>query len=415
VNNSKVAAGAQTVGLWKGATLEQRQTLIAASLGWMLDAFDVLIYSLVLTTLMRAFSMSKTTAGFLNTCTLLAAALGSMLFGFLADRFGRSRMLSFSILTYSIATFSCGLCRTVPALAFCRIVLGFGMGGEWNTGAALVGETWPAHLRGRALGLVQSSWAVGYALAAAAAAIFLTAATWRVLFFIGILPALLTLWIRQRVPEPAIWLRNKAATLPSSSKIFRSIARRGLSLFVVNAFGMFAWWGLFTWLPAYLSLPVSEGGKGFRPISSYSFLILLNLAGMLPGYLLFGIWADRFGRRITMIFYLAAAAGMTLVFASAQNTVAVFLAATLTAFFGTGFFTGSAIFGNEMFPTAIRATALGVSYNAARGVSAFGPMIIGGLAEKRGLAASFYACSIAFGAAAIAAFLLPETRDAELD
>lgn len=416
MNDSKVTAGAQTsLSIWSHASEAQRRTLIAASLGWMLDAFDVMIYSLVLTTLMRVFAMTKTTAGMLNTFTLLAAAAGSILFGYLADRFGRSRMLSFSIFTYSIATFCCGLCRTIPALASCRILLGLGMGGEWNTGAALVGETWPSHLRGRALGLVQSSWAIGFALAAAAAALFLKAGEWRFLFFIGILPALFTLWIRRRVPEPAIWSAARAAGSEGRQVISRRILGRAVSLFAVNALGMFAWWGLFSWLPSYLSLPVSQGGKGFKPLGSYSFLIVLNLGGMLPGYLLFGLWADRFGRKITMIGYLAAAAIATLLFASAQNNTFIFLTALFTAFFGTGFFTGSAIFGNELFPTRMRATALGASYNAARGFSAFGPMIIGGLAERAGLASSFYACAAAFGFAAIAAAFLPETRGAALE
>jgi MFS family permease len=415
VNDSKVTAGAPGVRFeWGKVTSAERRTLIAASLGWMLDAFDVMIYSLVLTTLIRAFGMTKTTAGLLNTLTLGASAIGSVIFGLLADRFGRSRMLSLSILTYSISTFCCGLCRSIPTLAVCRFVLGLGMGGEWNTGAALVGETWPAHLRGRALGIVQSSWAVGYALAAFAAAILLTGGNWRLLFFVGVLPALLTFWIRRGVPEPAIWaLRTKADRL-SRNAAWRRVWPRAAALFTVNAFGMFAWWGLFTWLPAYLSLPGSQGGRGLELLSSYSLLTVLTLVGMFPGYLLFGVLADRYGRRTTMVSYLAAAAGMTLLFASARSPLGVFVSACLTAFFGTGFFTGSGIFGNELFPTVIRATALGVSYNAARGLSALAPLVIGRLSETRGLSAAFYICAAAFGAAAVCAVALPETRGTEL-
>jgi MFS family permease len=415
VNDSKVTAGAPAARFeWRKTTSAERRTLIAASLGWMLDAFDVMIYSLVLTTLIRAFGMTRTTAGLLNTLTLVSSAAGSIVFGFMADRFGRGRMLSLSILTYSIATFCCGLCRSIPALAVFRVLLGLGMGGEWNTGAALVAETWPAYLRGRVLGIVQSSWALGYALAALAAAILLRGGNWRLLFFVGVLPAVLTFWIRRGVPEPAIWAHRAKMDRLSQGAAWRRAWPRAAVLLAVNAFGMFAWWGLFTWLPAYLSLPGSQGGRGLALLSSYSFLTVLNLGAMLPGYLLFGVLADRFGRRTTMISYLGAATGMTLLFASARNPVYIFVSACLTAFFGTGFFTGSGIFGNELFPTAIRATALGVSYNAARGLSALGPLVVARLSETRGLSAAFYICAAAFGAAAFCAVALPETRGTEL-
>ncbi len=135
----------------------------------MLDAFDVMLYSIVLATLMRELGMSKTTAGLLNSLTLIASAIGSFIVGLLADRYGRRRMLSLSILTYSLFTFACGFSTSIAMLAAFRFLLGLGMGGEWNSGAALVAETWPGAWRGRALGMVQSSWAIGYALAAVTA------------------------------------------------------------------------------------------------------------------------------------------------------------------------------------------------------------------------------------------------------
>ncbi len=194
---------------WRETTPAQRRTLLAAALGWMLDAYDVMLYSLVLTTLMRAFGMSKATAGLLNTLTLIASALGSVGIGFLADRYGRRRLLSASIWIYSLATFACGFAPNLRVLAALRFLLGLGMGGEWNTGAALVAETWPAHWRGRALGIVQSSWAVGYALAAVTAGAILARASWHWVFFVGVLPALLALWVQHGVPEPEVWLRRR--------------------------------------------------------------------------------------------------------------------------------------------------------------------------------------------------------------
>jgi MFS family permease len=194
---------------WRNTTVAQRRTVVAAGLGWMLDSFDVMLYSIVLVTLMREFGMDKKTAGLLNTLTLIASAIGSVIFGILADRFGRRRMLSASILTYSLFTFACGFTTTITALAVCRFLLGLGMGGEWNTGATLVAETWPSAWRARAMSLVQSSWAIGYALAATVAGIVLSRASWRWVFFIGVFPALVTFWIQRDVPEPELWQRQR--------------------------------------------------------------------------------------------------------------------------------------------------------------------------------------------------------------
>src|SRR5690242_8327476 len=169
-------------------TSAQRRTLIAAALGWMLDAFDAMLYALVLAHVMRDLGMSKGTAGMLNSLTLLASGIGGVMFGFIADRIGRTRALMLSILTYSLCSFASGLSTSILMLAVFRFVLGLGMGGEWNTGATLVAETWPTRLRARALSVVQSSWAVGYALAAVVAWLVLRHWTWRVVFFVGVLP-----------------------------------------------------------------------------------------------------------------------------------------------------------------------------------------------------------------------------------
>ncbi len=403
---------------WRAATVAQRRTVIAAGLGWMLDAFDVLLYSIVLATLMREFGMSKLTAGLLNSLTLVASAIGSFIFGVLADRTGRRRMLSLSILTYSFFTFACGFSTSITMLAVFRFMLGLGMGGEWNAGATLVAETWPSYWRGRAMAIVQSSWAIGYALAALTAGVILSYTNWRWVFFVGVLPALVTFWIQRKVPEPEIWTRHQAQTgrAPVDLKpLWAAILPRLMALLAMNTFGMFAWWGLFTWIPAYLALPLERGGRGFNSLDFTTFLTLLNLCGMFPGYLLFGVLADRFGRKRTVISYLVLAAVSVPAFAMATRPAIILVTASITAFFGTGFFVGSGLLGSELFPTAIRATALGVSYNVARGLSALAPLGIGALGEHYGLGWGFAACGIAFGAAAVCAVWIPETQGTELD
>src|SRR6202022_433105 len=198
--------------LIRQATPGQRRTLLAAAMGWALDAFDAMLYSLVLALLMRDLGMSKTVAGSLGTLTLLASGIGGVLFGFLADRIGRKQALMASIITYSVCSFASGLATSIAMLAVARFVLGLGMGGEWNTGATLVAESWPTELRAKAISIVQSSWALGYALAALAVGIVLHYADWRMAFFVGILPALVVLWIRRSVPESETWQEKRRGT-----------------------------------------------------------------------------------------------------------------------------------------------------------------------------------------------------------
>ncbi|HEY6988941.1 MAG TPA: MFS transporter [Bryobacteraceae bacterium] len=401
---------------WRNTTDAQRRTLLAAALGWMLDAFDVMLYSIVLATLLGEFGMTKATAGLLNTLTLIASAIGSFFFGIWADRFGRRRMLSASILTYSVFTFACGFSSSVTMLAVLRFLLGLGMGGEWNAGATLVAETWPSAWRGRALGIVQSSWAIGYALAAMVAQIVLARAGWRWVFFVGVLPALVIFWIQSSVPEPDIWRRARISPPDIAEKrsLWSAALPRLVVLLAMNTFGMFAWWGLFTWIPAYLALPVTEGGRGFTLFGFTSFLVVLNLCGMWPGYLLFGWLADTLGRKRAIVLYLACAAVSVAAFAAARSPGWILLTASISAFFGTGFFTGAAVAGSELFPTPIRATALGLSYNTARGISAFAPFVIGAIGQSHGLGWGFAACGAAFAVAALAALWIPETRGVEL-
>jgi MFS family permease len=401
-------------------TPAQRRTLIAAALGWMLDAFDVMLYALVLAYIMRDLNMSKGTAGLLNTLMLLASGVGGVLFGFLADRVGRKRALALSILTYSVCSFACGLTQTVTQLAFFRFLLGLGMGGEWNTGATLVAETWPTRLRAKAMAFVQSSWAIGYALAALVSGIVLHFFNWRYVFFVGVLPALVTLWIRNRVPESAMWEETRGQARHSvDSSVWRMfqppLAKKTYALLLVNFFGMFAWWGMMTWIPPYLSLPVAQGGRGFGLLNTTALLLTLNLAGMLPGYFLFGWFADWLGRKRAFTIYLGAAGLLVPLYAKARAPWAIMVTGTLVAFFGTGFFSGSGIIASELFPTVLRARALGITYNGARMLSASAPFVIGTIGQKHGLNAAFYLCALAFLLAGVSVIPLPETKGKDLD
>jgi MFS family permease len=396
----------------------------------MLDSFDAMLYALVLAHVMRDFGMSKATAGLLYTLTLVASGMGGVLFGFIADRIGRKRALMLSILTYSVCSFASGLSTGIVSLAVFRFILGLGMGGEWNTGATLVAETWPDDLRAKAISLVQSSWAIGFALAALVAGVVLRYANWRAVFFVGILPAALTLWIQSRVPESEMWEKRQRAVrnsdLPvrlaheSSDDSFRQIFRSPylkstITLLLLNFFGMFGWWGLFSWLPPYLSLPIEHGGRGFGVMGTTSLLVVLNLFGMFPGYASFGWVADHLGRRRSFILYTFTAALLVPFYAMARSPSVLLVLGTIVAFFGTGFFSGSGIVGSEIFPTRVRARALGFTYNGARTMSSLAPLTIGWVGQIKGLSWAFYLCAGAFLLAGMMATQLPETKGHSLE
>jgi MFS family permease len=456
------------IQLIRQATPGQRRTLLAAAMGWALDAFDAMLYSLVLAMLMRDLGMSKTTAGSLGTLTLLASGIGGVFFGFLADRIGRKHALMASILTYSLCSFASGLARSIAMLAVARFVLGLGMGGEWNTGATLVAETWPTELRAKAISIVQSSWALGFAAAALVAGPVSRFYGWRAVFFVGILPALITLWIQRRVPESEMWQERATGakapsptapergpegplfhgtagdsatsqTLLSSAMSQTQLPRelsydtasaRGTGFFTIfqppylkhtialllfNFFAMFAWWGLFTWLPPYLSLPIEQGGRGFGVMGMTTLMVVLNLCGMFPGYASFGWVADHIGRRNAFLVYSLIAACLIPLYAAARSQGVLLVLGSLVAFFGTGIFSGSGIMGSEIFPTAVRARALGFTYNGARTMSSLAPLVIGRVGQAKGLSWAIYLCAAGYVLAALMTTQLPETRGKVLE
>ncbi len=381
----------------------------------MLDAMDVMLYSLVLTYLIREFSMDTRTAGFLNSLTLVASAIGGFLFGLLADRFGRTRALMASILIYSAASAACGLSHSVPQLAVFRFVLGLGMGGEWTAGAALIAETWRPKHRGKALGLMQSSYAIGEAMAALVVLWVLPHFGWRAVFFVGVLPALLVFWIRASVPEPTIW-KDRAASPDRGFKktaLPVGVLRAGMLATSMNAFSLFGYWGLFTWIPAYLSLPVSQGGRGIGLVKTTTFFLVL-CGGKWMGYAAFGFLADAFGRRKSYFAYLFIAAALVPVYGMTRSELWLLALGPVVAFFGTGSFSGYAALASEIFPTEIRAAAMGLSYNVGRVLSAFAPFAVGTLAIKYGIGPAFFLQAAAFLLAAMLSLALPETRGQKL-
>ena len=386
----------------------------------MLDAFDVMLYALILTAVIQDFGLTRETGGLMASLTLGASAIGGLLFGVLADKLGRTRALNLSILLYSVFTFACGLAQNVWQFAIFRIFLGLGMGGEWASGATLVSETWPEKHRGKALGIMQSCWAIGYGIAAVVVAIVLPRFGWRAVFFVGIVPAIFTLWIRRSVKEPEMWLASRQRVtpgqevsprqdLPHRQAPARFPMRLAVLLTAMNAATMFAWWGLNLWVPSYLSLPPTQGGVGLST-ETMAFFVVAMQVGMWFGYVTFGFVSDAFGRKPTYITYLVLAAILVWWYGTARNPMVLLALGPFVAFFGTGYFSGFGAVAAEIFPTSIRATALGVTYNSGRLLSAVAPFVIGSLAQRRGFGPAFIVTSIAFLIAAALWIGIPETK-----
>lgn len=408
-----VAAG------WRDVSPAAWRSLFAAGAGWMLDGMDVMLYALALESIRAEFGLTAAESGLAASATLFAAAFGGGLAGLFADRFGRVRMLMVSILVYSAFTALTATAQSYTMLVFWRVLVGLGMGGEWSAGAVLVAETWPANLRGRAIGLMQSGFAIGYILAALLAAAIIPQWGWRPLFVIGLAPALLVVWIRLGVPEPPVW-KNQAEPsrgLTGALPILGRAPYRGRAIVSLASCTVLlcAYWGFFTWMPAYLARPVEQGGAGLGIMKSTGWIVATQI-GAFFGYASFGFIADRFGRKPTFIAFVAAAAIIAPIYGlSARNPATLLLISPLMGFFGHGYFSVFGAMLAELFPSAIRATAQGLCYNGGRAVSAAAPWMIGFLSTSIGLGPTLALTSLLYVIGAALVLLLPETRGKEIE
>lgn len=408
---------------YRGIEPNAWRALIASGAGWMLDGMDVMLYALALGQIKKEFNLTDTQSGIAIGITLLCAAFGGIFTGMLADRYGRVKMLMVSILVYSFFTALTATSTSFWQLILWRALVGFGMGGEWSAGSVLVAETWPAKHRGKAIGLMQSGFAIGYIIAALLAMWIIPLWGWRPLFIVGIAPAFLTLWIRKALPEPPIWSGGREGHRASTLGLMGVLPvmsrppylRRAIVATSCCTVLLCAYWGLFTWMPSYLARPADQGGAGLSIAKSTGFIVTTQL-GAFFGYALFGFIADKFGRRPTFIAFVLGAAAVVPIYGwSAQSEITLMIVGPFMGFFGHGFFS---VFGSmlaELFPTTVRATAQGLCYNAGRAASALAPVAIGALASKWGLGPTLGATSLLYLAGAALVLLLPETKGKEIE
>ncbi len=444
----RVATGAAPIAWYRTITREQWRALIAAKAGWMLDAMDFLLYVMAIGRLKTYFGFDDATAGLLGTVTLVTSAGGGILFGVLADRMGRARALRGTILIFSLCSLGAATSQSVAQLMIWRILLGIGMGGEWASGAVLVSETWPAEHRTKAVSIMQSGWALGYILAALVAALVLDILplgneSWRWLFAAGVLPALFTLWIRRSVREPEAWLRRARArnapggaaaggattgeatiggagggqANPFAVLFGPAYRRRTILATLLSASVQFASWGLFFWLPGFLASPVERGGAGMSIVKSAAWIIPMQLGAYL-GYLSFGFIADRVGRRRTFALYVIAAAVLVPIYGQmARSPAVLMMLGPALGFVGYGYYSLFGSFLAELFPTAVRASGQGLTYNLGRGLGALAPYTVGFLATipRIGIGSALGLTSGFFLVGAVLIFQFPDTSGARLE
>ena len=407
-------------GFYKVMNPKEKKTFWGCFMGWALDGMDFMIYPLVIGTIIALWQVDLGLAGLAVTGTLLASAIGGWVAGYMADRIGRVRTLQITILWFSSFSLISAFAQDFNQLMVARALLGFGFGGEWAAGAVLMGETIRAEFRGRAVGSVQSAWAVGWGAAVVLQAITFSLLpeelAWRAMFALGFLPALLLIYVRRHIEEPEIAkvARAKLAQegkAPSILEIFKPELLKTTvlaSLLTMGAQG--GYYAITTWVPTFLKTE-----RKLTVIGSTGYLSLLIL-GSFAGFL-FGAWmADRYGRRKLFITFSIGAICLVLAYTQWEitNEMMLWLGFPL-GFFASGYFSGLGAFLTELFPTRLRGSGQGFCYNFGRGMGALFPALVGYFSFQYGLATAIAVFAvIAYGVFLVAAWLLPETRGQEL-
>ena len=374
---------------WRQLSGYQWLVLFVAWLGWVFDSMDALIYSLVMTPALRELLGRRATpenigwyGGVIFSVFVVGWALGGITFGVVADRLGRARTLVITILIYAIFTALAGFSHTWWELALYRFLTALGIGGEWAAGATLVAEVWPESLRVKGAGLLQSAWGAGYFLAAAVY-FSLSSQSWRVMFFVGIVPALVALVVRLKVREPERWVEARShagSRRPRLAELFTPQMRRdtlvGTALAFVAVFGL---WGATNWAPTLIrELLTPRGLDEAAKVRLVSLATMSLNAGAIVGYLAFVPLAEWLGRRgafLVMMLGSALALPATFLLPTSYSTAVLLLPAL--GFFTNGIFSGFPIYLPELFPTRIRATGAGFCFNAGRVFAAAGPFLTG--------------------------------------
>jgi MFS family permease len=389
--------------------------------GWVFDFYDLILFSFLLMPIGRELNFSDIQLSYVMGTSLAATAIGGVIFGILSDKYGRKSMLQLTIVTYSIGTFLCGISPNLFFLLLFRIITGLGVGGEWATGQTYIGETFPPKMRGRYGAIMQTGAPFGILLASVVGGFLMPIIGWRFCFFVSILPALIVIYIRKKLPESDVWVKRKNLTeiakVEEKNKFLTlfTLPYRKLLMFslILALFDMSAYWFTYSWLPVYLNQ-----ARHFTLTKSAIWMIVTQLGG-LAGYFTFGFAADKYGRRPTYSVYsVLMAVGLIMITLMWESIIVYPLLILIFMFlvgFGTGMFSGYGPLFAELFPTEIRNTAMGSAFNLARGIQFFTPVIIAYVAIKYGLAGGISIAALFALLTGIWIWVFPETKGKRIE
>ncbi|WP_372586652.1 MFS transporter [Burkholderia gladioli] len=382
-----------------------------------MDGFDLLILGFMLPAISAALKLDAGQAGALVTWTLVGAVAGGLIFGALADRHGRVRVLTWTIALFAVFTGLCALAQGFADLLVYRTIAGVGLGGEFGIGMALAAEAWPAAKRARVSSYVALGWQCGVLLAALLTPTLLQWIGWRGMFAVGMLPALVAWQLRNRLHEPEPFVRTRQpGRTPGFGARLRMLfadarmARTSLGIVILCAVQNFGYYGIMIWLPTFLSKRL-----GFS-LTKSGMWTAVTVLGMMAGVWAFGQLADRIGRKPTFLLYQAGAVVMVCVYARLSDPAVMLWAGALMGMFVNGMVGGYGTLMSEAYPTAARATAQNVLWNLGRAIGGFGPLAVGALAARYSFTVAIAALAALYVLDIVATLvLIPELKGCALD
>ena len=397
----------------KKITGYQWKTLWSSTIGYAMDGLDMMILSYTLPLIIAFFGINQAEAGSLSTITLLGAVVGGIVFGVMADKFGRVRVFTWTILIFSVFTGLCAFAPNLETFAVFRFLAGLGLGGEFGIGMTLVSETWPKKLRSRATSVVAVGFQLGIVLATLTVLYIAPKFGWQGVFLAGVIPAIFAFWSRKNLKEPEVWtkLKEENKNKIAIGQLFASkkTTKITIGLIIATSVQNFGFYGIMTWMPTMLA---SELGYNFNKTTLWT---VTTIIGMIVGILIFGYLADKIGRRPSYIVFLFAAAIIVWVYFQVTSTAALLLLGGVLGFFVNGMMGGYGALLAEHYNTEVRSTAENIIFNVGRAIAGFAPLVIGYISLNHSLS---YALSLLSGVYILSAlafiFLIPESKDKEI-
>ncbi|PQP82232.1 MFS transporter [Paenibacillus sp. PCH8] len=393
---------------------KQRKLLFSAGMSWLFDAMEVGMISFIVAALAKEWSLSPGQVGVLTSINSIGMALGALLAGALADRFGRKAILMWTLLIFTIASGLSALATGFAVLCALRLVAGIGLGGELPVASTLVSESMPTAERGRAVVLLESFWAGGWIVSALIANFVIPEYGWRIAFAIGALPAFYALYLRRAIQDPPRYknhtklhkmtFREKVATVWSVPH-----RRTTLMLWILWFTVIFSYYGMFLWLPSVVM------AKGFTMVKSFQYVLIMTIA-QLPGYFTAAYFIERYGRKFVLVVYLTLTAFSAIAFGLATTEATILAAGICLSFFNLGAWGGLYAYSPELYPTSVRSTGVGLATSVGRIGGVIAPLMVGMLVQREvaiSLIFTIFFVTILIGAAAVL-FWGRETKGQEL-